>query len=1709
MSDPAVDSNEIAVIGLAGRFPGAPDAATLWRNLRGGVESISRFAPEELESSVLLPPRLREHPDFVPAGGVLADADRFDHELFGTSLRDARWMDPQQRVFLEVAWAALEDAGYAAGQAGDRVSVYAGAGASGHLLALLGEVGDDPAAQYDALNAGTSENLATRVSFQLGLYGESVTVHTACSTGLAVVHLACQSLLAGQSRMALAGAVRIVVPQRTGYLYQDGMILSRDGHCRAFDHRASGTVAGNGAGAVVLKPLADALADGDHVYAVVRGVALNNDGHRGVGYTAPSVAGQAEVVAEALSFAEVSAADIDYVEAHGTGTPLGDPIEVAALTRAFRRTTGRVGDCLIGSVKPNIGHLDAAAGIAGLVKVVLMLRHGEIPPSLHVERPHPDIDFAGSPFVVSTTLRPWPRHPDRPRRAGVSSFGIGGTNVHAVLEEAPAPAPSSGSPRACQLVTLSARTRPALVRMAHELADRLATDGSPGTDPCLADVAYTRAVGRAAFGHRRCHAVSTMDELVVALRAGTPEHPAVTGEPRVAFLLPGQGAARYGVAAELHQTEAAFRAALEPCLAAVEPHLGRPLLPVLCEGDGPIADPRLAHAALFALEVALVRLWQHWGVRPAALLGHSFGEYAVACVAGVLPVSDAAALAVARGELVARLPAGRMLAVGLSEEQLAGWLDDGDGELALAAVNGDARCVVSGPAEPVARLQERLAAARQPAVLLPAGHAFHSRAVEPVLTELAAAADAYPHRAATLPWVSSLTGDWWAAEGSAGTYWSTQMRQPVRFAAALERLAGSGPPEEPLVLLDVGPDQALTALARDHLGTRATVVPSLPSHRSARSAHRTLLTGLGLLWRAGVPVDWPSFYRAERRRRVPLPAYPFERTPVGSPSAAVETLTVVAATTGAVTPHELGDGAPHEPGAVVSHEDGPRDEVERQIFEIWRERLGTGTFGVHDSFLELGGNSLTAAQLLTRLREVFAAPIPLSALFDEPTVAGLAGRVRALTGDGAGAGRVGAAGDHDLPPVRPVPRGASVPLSVVQERTLTLEAADPGNPALVMPVAVAIDGDLDQAVLERAVRAVADRHETMRTTFHLDPGRGWTARVAPACAVTLEYEEVAGGEEGAQALARAEPGRPLDLSVSPLRVRLLRLGEGRQVLLLTVHHVVCDTLSMVILAREIAASYRELAGGGAGPAGGVAAAPLPALAVQYADFAAWQRQLLGSGELDRQRAYWRDRLADQPPPLPLPTDHPPLRAGGGRPRTRGAQVDVALPADLSGQVVTFSQRVGVTPFVTLLAAYVALLGRVTGADDIVVGTPVGNRGRPELEPLVGYVAHALPLRADLRGDPRFVSLVRQLQQTLLDAYAHPDLPYEALAGAGAGRLFDAVFVHHADLPHEERMAGATWRVWPVRDAPAMFGATMGALTLMLAESPDGYGGSVEYADELFEAGTATALFDQFRTLLAGAVQRPETRVSGLRFDQVPPVPATADEPGGHRFHVAETGLPRWVPASRRRHGSPQARPLQISLSYFANDEDELAGPKYKLLLDGARLADRRGFTAVWTPERHFHSFGGLYPNPTATSAALAAATTRVGIRAGSVVLPLHDPIRVAEDWAVIDNISGGRVGVSFASGWHPDDFVLAPDRFPQRHELLCAGIDQVRALWRGEAVRRGNGVGAQVEVAIRPRPVQAELPFWVTAAGSLDTFRLAGELGGGILTNLMAQSLDE
>ncbi|MEM7357085.1 MAG: type I polyketide synthase, partial [Acidobacteriota bacterium] len=683
----------IAIIGLSGRFPGAASPAELWVNLRAGIESITFFDDDELLAAGI-DPDLVHHPDYVKARGVLDDIEHFDAAFFGYSPREAEFLDPQQRLFLECAWEALEDAGYPAGQTDGRIGVFGGVSGNTyeqHVLAARPEIADS-GELYQLHLSGDKDFVTTRVSYKLDLTGPSLDVQSACSTSLAAVHLACASLRRGECEMALAGAACIQVPHHAGHLHEEGMIYSGDGHCRAFDARADGIVDGNGAGMVLLKPLSRAQADGDRIRAVIRGSAINNDGALKAGYTAPSVEGQARVIADALADADVDADSLSYVEAHGTGTALGDPIEIAALERAFG--SSRRSACALGSVKTNLGHLDTASGVTGLIKTTLALEQREIPPSLHFESPNPQIDFASGPFFVNRQLRPWHNNDAlgrvEPRRAGVSSFGMGGTNVHAVVEEAPIRATSDAG-RPWQLLTLSARTPTALDQVAQRLAEHLRMADEP-----LADTAYTLAVGRKAFRQRRIVVCRDRDEAAQILAEPAPralrgEAPA--GERRgVVYLLPGQGVQKVGMGRDLYRGETTFRHHFDRCAEILRPSLDFDLRHAIepPTDDAPeiarqLNETWLTQPLLFAFEYALARQWMAWGLTPETLLGHSLGEITAACLAGVMELDDALGLVVERGRLLDALPEGAMLSVMLPEDEIRPRLND---ELTLAAVNG-------------------------------------------------------------------------------------------------------------------------------------------------------------------------------------------------------------------------------------------------------------------------------------------------------------------------------------------------------------------------------------------------------------------------------------------------------------------------------------------------------------------------------------------------------------------------------------------------------------------------------------------------------------------------------------------------------------------------------------------------------------------------------------------------------------------------------------------------------------------------------------------------------------------------------------------------------------------------------------------------------------------------------------------------------------
>ncbi|TDV49792.1 type I polyketide synthase [Actinophytocola oryzae] len=865
-------SLDIAVVGMAGRFPGAESVPQLWANLLAG-----RCAAVDTGAGTA--------DGFVPVAYPMAGSDGFDATFFGIAPREAELMDPQHRVLLECAWAAVESAGLAPSTYPGPVGVYVGGGYNTYLLR---NVGTQPGAGELTLDKATllgnrSDFLASRVAYKLGLRGPAVNVQTACSTSLVAVVEACQALLAYQCDAALAGGVAVDDTRARGYRYHPDGILSPDGRTRTFDADARGTTGGDGVGLVVLKRLSDAVADRDHVHAVIRGTAVNNDGSARAGFTAPAAAAQSEVIASALAAAGLAPDTIGYVELHGTATPLGDPVEFAALRTAFGGVAS--GRCLLGSVKTNVGHLDAAAGVTGLIKTVLAVEHGTVPASLHFERPNPRIPLDGSPFAMATETLPWPG--DGPRRAGVSSFGLGGTNAHVVLEQAPGPpaGPSDGD----ELLVLSARSADALEAMTRRLHDHL--DLHP--DVALADVADTLRTGRETLPYRRAVVVTGRVDAVHAL--SHPEEGRVlsgytgsaAGRP-VGFVYSGFGAQHRGMARDLYTGEPVFRAALDECAELLDEDLGRQLREVVLadsgrdafaamldprgRGDDPLDGPLLGYPATFALGWALTRLWQARGVSPAVMIGHSLGETVAACVAGVFRLPDAVRLVVARARLIEQCGPGAMLAVELGEDAATAHTGP---EVSLAAVNGPATCVLSGTVDGIGAVRERLASAEVPHRLLGAGFAFHSPMMDPVVDRFRELVAAVELRAPGIPFVSNITGTWITdAQATDPGYWAEHLRHPVRFADGVATvLAVPG-----VTLVEVGAAPTLTSGVLRHPaaeGTDRVCVPSLPGPLPGRTARGAMHSAAARLWLAGA--DTP-FTRQDGTRRTALPTYPFERT---------------------------------------------------------------------------------------------------------------------------------------------------------------------------------------------------------------------------------------------------------------------------------------------------------------------------------------------------------------------------------------------------------------------------------------------------------------------------------------------------------------------------------------------------------------------------------------------------------------------------------------------------------------------------------------------------------------------------------------------------------------------------------------------------------------------------------------------------------------
>ncbi|WP_109470798.1 type I polyketide synthase [Mycolicibacter sinensis] len=1162
-----VPPNAIAVVGMAGRFPGARTLTAFWDNLRRGTESIVTLSEDELRAAGVSDKALANH-NYVRRAALLEGIEEFDAGFFGFTPLAARTMDPQHRLFLQTAWHALEDAGYQPGELEGSVGVYGTSTTSGYLLHNLMSHYDPnqiigQGVSFDMVNLSLQNDkdyLATRVAHQLNLRGPALSVQTACSSALVAVHLACQSILNGECDMALAGGASLRIPHHVGYWHEPGSMVSATGHCRPFDVRADGTIFSSGVGVVVLKSLADAVDDGDRIHAVIRGSALNNDGATKMTYAAPTAAGQADVIAEAHAVAEVDASTISYIESHGTGTPLGDPIEIEGLRQAFAVSEEeRSGPCYVGSVKSNIGHLESAAGIASLIKTILCLKHRAIPGTLHYTSPNPELHLDSGPFRIRSEYGPW--ESDGIRRAGVSSFGVGGTNAHVILEEWAEESPVGAAPQAGpQVLLLSARTAEALQQGRSDLAAEL-SGGADTEAPNLTDVAYSLA-RRKPENLRLAAVVADRADAVTVLGAEESENVFI-GEgvtdasetDRVVFLFPGQGAQHIGMARGLYDTEPVFAEYFDRCVAGFDAELGFDLRALIFDGTSrDLERTDRTQPALFTVEYALAKLIESYGVRPAALVGHSIGEYAAATVAGVFDLDTAIKVVAMRARLMHAAPRGVMVAVPLSPDAVGTYLT---GDVDLAAVNDPDGCVVAGSEEAIRAFSDALKQAGINARRVRTSHAFHSRLMESMIPEFTGFLSRQTLHEPRIPLLSNLTGTQMAAsEATNPATWARSVRATVRFADEIDTLLN----EPHRVLVEVGPGATLTASAARHpkFADGHRTVRLMRHHAQNRDDRDTFLLALGQLWAAGVDVDWSGLRGDYQPKRVTVPGYPFERQRHWLEHNAGATWV-----SGAVNNGAAASGAGSADGAGGS----AGSSIEATLQRIWGICLGVGSVDRNANFFDIGGDSLVAISVAMAASHEGMDLTPQD-LYDNPTVAALA---KALTARYAAGGLARQSpGSVEHPPVPP-------------NITYFLENGVREHGHWRIPLILRLRPDVSVDDVRSVLTAVVNHHDALRLRITERAGT-WEQHIAEPGEFgeigTHSLPEGLTAEHDAVRTMLAEHIREQDLSCPPLTALYIRGSAGDVCYLgLSLHATVGDEASRDILLTDIFTAFgQKLAG---------------------------------------------------------------------------------------------------------------------------------------------------------------------------------------------------------------------------------------------------------------------------------------------------------------------------------------------------------------------------------------------------------------------------------------------------------------------------------------------------------------------------------------------------
>ncbi len=1494
-NDPLQDG--IAVIGMAGRLPGAANIDQLWNNLCQGVESITRFSKEELGPGI--DQALIDNPDYVPARGIIANADLFDAAFFGIGPMEARLMDPQQRVFLELCWTAMENSGYDSESFAGMIGVYAGVGdnhyyshnvlAHSDLVNMVGKA---------IVGYGNEKDyIATRVSYCLNLTGPSVSASTGCSTTLLAVDNAFNALINYECDMALAGGVDIYVPQKSGFLYQDGGVFSKDGHCKPFDDSTTGTMFCDGAGVVVLKRLADAIADGDRIYSVIRGSAKNNDGANKVSFLAPSVEGQAKVIAMAQALANVEPEDVTYIEAHGTGTPLGDPIEIEALTRVFSCKTDKKQFCLIGSIKGNIGHPTIASGVVGLIKAALCLYHEKIPATLHFQKPNARIDFQNSPFRVVDKLTPWPRS-NRPRIAGVSSFGFGGTNVHSILEESPVVQHSSTS-RPVQLLLLSARTANALEEMTANLGNYL----SQNPTEKLPDVSHTLQRGRRYHAYRRSIVCNDIPDALDMLAKPDPMRSQTricdARDPQVIFVFPGQGSQYVTMGKNFYDHEPLFRKTVDHCCDILKAYLECDLRDFLFpeEGEHERASQSLQNTfytqpALFTIEYSLAQLLLHWGIRPSAMIGHSVGEFVCACLAGVFSLEDALRLVATRGRLVSNLPAGAMLSVRCNAEEIEPRLPE---NIQLAAANSPLLCVVSGPLEAIDQFEAELARDNIPCKKLHTSHAFHSAMMDPVvdtfIAEVARTEMNPPH----IPFVSTVTTQWMSDKDATDpVYWGSHLRMAVRFSNGIRTLLK----ESPGIFLEVGPRSTATTLVRQHGDARNKIpaVATMAESSNDNAEWTALLSALGYLWVNGVTPDWRKFYENEKRRRIPLPTYPFERKKywvdyiprnaslqVGKPVDADNQL----------VEREISE-TPLEPAAIG------QDKLSSTLIAILEETSGLSLDGVESTttFLEMGIDSLLLSQVAFKVQADFGVKIVFSQLMKNvSTIPLLADYIRTnrkeatIAGDRSDAKTSEKVVESTAGPI-------VVPVTIPQKGLwLSSKLNSALSCAYNESITLHLTGEIDFELLEKAIHALVEKHDALRATFSDD---GSTMSISDKATFELHRIELGTLSEAesrakCETILRQDAATPFDLKNGPLlRCHLITLPDKQCYVALTSHHIVCDGWSLDVLISDLCSFYNILHQGQS-----LHFQP----SHQFADYCLHAVSRRDSDEYKTAREYWRDKFNPAFPVLRLPADKPGNKIGVYDAR----RVDLDISEELTVSLRDLCKRNGCSMFALFVAAYNVLLHKISGQKQFVVGLPIAEQHLLGQDDLVGQCVNLLPFCSPIDAGLSHEQYIEAVQRDLLEGYDNQIYTYVDLLDDG-GITYD----HTGSAPMPAGLTSV--KKYEVEDLPVNGAVASYFANPRVYDSFEFYLNVIESAKNIeLKCHFKTALFNletiegwlkSYEQILTQFVRDPQGRMENVASDQpVVTEQSPRDVTVTHQTYSGSTMLEALAPVWKKVLGS--------------------------------------------------------------------------------------------------------------------------------------------------------------------------------------------------------------